>query len=356
MKTLVILLGLAATAAAQTRAVKQEGPAPRPDKASLKTKGSPGPVEVQVRVGSEVAIDDNILELNNRQISILEDGTNTARFKIDDPGDVVYSVWADFRLKGRLFKEPTSAGLKVQPYVYQDSSIANYEEYELFLHQDLGAHKAGFELGLERDVYLRELNRGGGNWESAFYDEYDLGIFYEHRVHPRATLRGTFGWLIRDYESPWGARDREGAYVALEPEVDLGRGWRAFARYEYSDQEAGASDFEADTSYVQHEIEVGAAVELIEKRLELALKYRFGAREYTTRNDPLNDPSHVDREDDRHRLVFAVKVKLGKGWTADARWEYRDIDSDRPFDTSPLTDEPGDSTRHVFALGVSFSL
>ena len=355
MKTILILMGLAATAAAQTRAVKQEGPAPRPDKASLKTKGSQGPVDVQVRVGSEVAIDDNILELNDRQMKLLEDDLDPERFRIDDPGDVVYSVWADLRLKGRLFKEPTSAGLKIQPYIYADSSIANYEEYELFLHQDLGAHKAGFELGLERDVYLRELNTGT-TWESAFYDEFDLSVFYEHRVHARVTLRGTFGWLIRDYESPWGARDREGAYVALEPEVDLGRGWSAFVRYEWSDQETDASDFEPDTSYLQHEIEIGAAVELLEKRLRLALKYRFGDREYTTRNDPAFDESHADRQDDRHRLVFEVKVKLGKGWSLDGRWEYRDIDSDRPHDSSNLTDDPGDSTRHVFALGVTFSL
>jgi hypothetical protein len=355
MKCVLVLMCMAATAAAQARAVKQEGPAPRPDKASLKT-GQIGPVDVHVRLGSEVAFDDNILDLNDRQMTLLEDDLDPQRFRIDDPGDVVYSVWADLRFKGRLFKEPTSAGLKIQPYVYQDSSIANYEEYEVFLHQDLGSHKAGFDLGLERDVYLRELNRGGGVWESAFYSEYDLSVFYQHRIHARATLRGTVGWLIRDYASPWGARDREGAYLALEPEVDLGRGWRAFVRYEWSDQETDASDLEADTSYLQHEIEIGAAVELLEKRLELELKYRYGDREYTTRNDPGNDESHADRVDQRHRLVFEVKVKLGKGWSLEGRWEYRDVDSDRPFDTSPLTDEPGDSTRHVFALGVSFSL
>jgi hypothetical protein len=357
MKTILILMCLAATAAAQTRAVKQEGPAPKPDKASLKQNGKDGAPVVSFRGGTEIGFDDNILELNEKQISELEDGAKPAKYRIDDPADVVYSVWAEIRVKGRLFKEPTTAGLKVQPYWYQDSSIANYEEYELFLRQDLGSHEAGVELGLERDVYLRELNLPGpNNWDSAYYDEYDVELYYKHELHRNADLRGSIAYVIRDFDSPWGARDRRGFVLGIEPSLKLGKGWKAFVRYEYSDLEAEASDFEADTSYTENEIELGLAVELLAKQLEMSLRYRLGFRDYTTSNDPAFDPSHADREDRRTRVIFQTKLKVSKSWSVDARYEYRDVDSHRPFDDDATTSEPGDSTRNLFTLGVTFSL
>jgi hypothetical protein len=355
MKTILILMCLSAAAAAQTRAVKQEGPAPKPDKASLQRSGAAP--QVAFRGGTEVGFDDNILELNDKQISELEDGTKPAKYRIDDPGDVVYSVWAEVKVKGRLFKEPTTAGLKIQPYFYQDSSVANYEEYELFLHQDLGSHEAGVELAFERDVYLRELNLPGpNNWDSAFYDEAELELFYKHRIHPNATLRGSIGWVVRDFESPFDYRDRDGVVLGLEPALSLGKGWKAFVRYEYSDMEADASDLDPDTSYTSHEVELGAAVELLAKQLEISLRYRLGFRDYTTSNDPVVDPSHADREDRRTRVIFETKLKVSKNWSFDARYEWRDVDSHRPFDDDATTSEPGDSTRNLFTLGVTFNL
>ncbi len=360
MKSILIVMCMAATAAAQARAVKpQEGPAPRPDKASLKPTLKAGAVDVQARVGTELAWDDNILDLNERQVAQLEDGIRPDKFRIDEPGDFIYSVWADVRVRGKLFREPTSGGVKVQPYYYQDSSIANYEEYKLFLQQDLGRHEAGVDVGFERDVYLRELEivvPGPNLWESAFYDEYDLSTYYQHRLHAALTLRGTLGWVIRDFESPFGYRDREGWYLALKPEIELGRGWSAFLRYEYSDQEADPGAQDPDTSYLQHELEAGVAVALVPKALDLSLRYRLGFRDYTSSQNFLVDPSHVDREDRRQRVVLEVKWKLAKRWAVEARYEWKDVDSDRPFDNNATTSEPGDSTRNVFALGVTFSL
>lgn len=356
MKSLLILI----CALAQAKAVKpQEGPAPRPDKASLKPKLKEGAVDVKVRFGAEFGIDDNILELNEKQIEQLEGGTRPEKFRIDEPGDLVYSVWADLRLEGRLFRDPTSAGFKIQPYLYQDSSIANFEEYSFFLRQDIGRQEAGIEIDFQRDVYLRELEivvPGPNLWESAYYDEFEFELYYRHRIHERATLKGSLGWLLRDFDSPFGHRDRGGAFLALQPTVELGRGWRTFVRYEFTRQEADASGFDPDTSYEQQEVELGAAVELLEKKLDLSLRLRFGLRDYTSSNDPAVDPSHVDRVDDRFRLVFETKFKIAKGWTIDGRWEYRDVDSDRPHDDDATTSEPGDSTRNVFVLGVTFSL
>lgn len=353
MNVAILLMCLAS---AQTRAVKpQEGPAPRPDKASMKPKS--GAPLWTARGGVEFSYDDNFLELSNKQIAQLKDGTEPGKFRIDDPADFVTAPWAEIKVKGFLFREPTSAGLKLQPYFHQDSSIANYEEYELFVKQDLGAHEAGVDFGWERDVYLRELNLPGpNNWGSAFYEEYDLELYYKHRVHPNATLKGSLGWLVRDFESPFGFRDRAGYYLALQPAVDLGKGWKAYLRYEYSDQEADAGALDPDTSYRQHEVELGVSVELVAKVLELSLGYRAGWRDYTTSNDPAVDPSHAEREDERRRLVLEIGARLSKSWSLEARYERREVDSHRPHDDDATTSEPGDSERDLFTLGVTFSL
>lgn len=357
MNTLLILMCLAAP---QTKAVKpQEGPAPRPDKASLKPKGTSTGPDVSFRGGSEIGVDDNILELNDKQISQLEDGNRPDKFRIDDPGDVVYSVWAEIKLRAKGLRDPLTAGLKLQPYFYQDSSIANYEEYELYVHQDLGMHEIGVDVGFDRDVYLRELEivvPGPNLWESAYYDEYDLELFYKHRIHPNATLKGILGYEIRDFDSPFGYRDRRGFTIGVEPALEIAKRWKLFLRWEYADMEADASDLEADTSYREHEFELGAAVDVIEKVLELSLRYRLGFRDYTTSNDPAFDPSHADREDRRQRFIFQAKAKLSKSWAVDARYEYRDVDSHRPFDDDATTSEPGDSTRNLFTFGLTFSL
>lgn len=356
MNAAILLLCLATS---QTRAVKpQEGPAPRPDKASMKPKSAAGP-EIAVRGGLELSYDDNFLELSNKQISQLEDGTRPEKYRIDDPADVVTAPWAEIKVKGLVFREPASAGLKVQPYFYQGNSIANYEEYELFAKRDFGAHEAGVELTWERDVYLRELEivvPGPNLWESAYYDEYDAELYYKHRLLPNATLKGSLGWLVRDFESPFGFRDRAGYYLALQPAVDLGKGWKAYVRYEYADQEADAGSLDPDTSYRQHEVELGASVELVAKVLELSLGYRAGWRDYTTSNDPAVDPSHAEREDTRRRLVVEIGARLSKSWSLEARYERREIDSHRPFDDDATTSEPGDSERDLFTFGVTFSL
>lgn len=362
MKSILILMCLASTAAAQVRTVKpQEPPPPKPSKAAMKPPAKDG-VQVDLRAGAEVGFDDNILDLSRKQLDELEGGQDTHKFRIDEPGDVVYSAWIEGRIKGRtLFKDPTSAGAKIQPYFYQDNSIANYEEYKLFAKQGFAAHEAGLEVGLERDVYLRELKVAEVNgapdlFSSAYYDEWDLSSYYQHQLHPRLSLRGTVGWLIRDFESPFGYRDREGLYLALKPVVDLGRGWSAFLRYEYSDQEADPDAADPDTSYLQHEVELGVGVDLLEKKLGLAAVWRVGFREYTSTQNPVVDPSHVDREDVRQRLVLEARWKLAKGWALEVRYEWKDVDSDRPFDNDVTTSEPGDSTRNIVTLGVAFAL
>ena len=360
MKTLAMWMCMAAVAAAQVNTVKpQEPPPPKPSKKAMKPKAKDGATDVSARVGSELAWDDNILELSNKQVSQLEDGNRPEKFRIDEPGDFIYSVWAELRVKGRIFKEPTSAGLKVQPYFYQESSIANYEEYELFLRQDLGAHEAGLTAGFQREVYLRELEivvPGPNLWESAFYDEYDLSAYYKHRLHAAAAVRGTLGWLIRDFDSPFGYRDRAGWYLAIKPEIELGRGWAAFLKWEYDDQRAEPGAFDADTSYTQQEVEAGLSLEVVDKILGVSLRYRYGLRDYTSSQDPAVDPSHVDREDRRQRVIFDLKWKVAKGWAFEARYEWRDVDSHRPFDDDATTSEPGDSTRNVFVLGLTYSL
>lgn len=352
MKTVVMVLCMAGAALAQQQRKQQEPPAT--DRSGLGKMKTQAP-EVSVRSGTEISFDDNILDLNNKQITQLESGTRPEKFRIDRADDIVYSVWAEVRVKGRLLGEATSAGAKVQPYFYQSSSIANYEEYELFVRRDLGRHEAGVEYQLDRDAYLRELEivvPGPNLWESARYLEHDVEGYYLHRIGI-VGLRGSAGWRIKDFDSPFEFRDIEGYFAAVGPTVDLGKGVSAFLRYEYSDLASAASSLDPDTSYTQHEIEVGGSVELF-KILELSLRYRIGLRDYTTNNDPAIDPSHRDREDLRHKLSFRARLKLSKTWSLHLEYVYRRVDSDRPHDNDLTTNEPGNSTRNIVSIGATF--
>lgn len=358
MRTVAIFLCMAAAAMAQQR--KQQEP-PRTDRSVLGKTKSPQPVDVSIKSGTELAYDDNFLDLNNKQIRQLEDGSRTDKFRIDHPEDFVYSVWAEVRVKGKLLGETSLAGFKVQPSFYQSNSIANHAEYELFLRRDLGRHEAGLEYKFDHDVYLRELEHiftdsnsvTVSSWESARFDEHDLEGYYSHQIVDWISVRGSAGWRFKDFESPFEFRDQDGFFIAVGPAVILGKGFSAFLRYEFSDMDSDASSQDPDTSYRQHQVEIGGAVELF-KVLEISLRYRVGLRDYTTSNDPGVDPSHADREDTRHKVAFRVKWKISDSWSVRLEYVYRQDDSHRPFDDNATTSEPGDSTRNTVSIGATF--
>jgi opacity protein-like surface antigen len=361
MKTLVMVLCMAGAALAQQRSKQQEPPAT--DRAALgKTKQDPQAVDVTIKTGTEIAYDDNFLDLNNKQIKQLQDGTGApGKFKIDKPEDFVYSVWAEIKVKGKWIGDTTHAGVKVRPYFYLSNSIANYEEYELYVRQDLGKNEAGIEYQLDQDAYLREIRhtvtQGGITiqpYDSARYMEHEIEPYYTHHLSDLFELRGSAGYRLKDFNSPFDFRDLSGFFVAAGPIVNLGKGFSAFLRYEFSDLTSEASSTEPDTSYRQHEIQIGGAIELF-KNMELTLKYRMQFREYTTTNTPANDPDHADRDDLRHKVSFKARWKLSKSWAIRLEYSYWLVDSHRPFADETVTSEPGDSTRNVVSIGATFA-
>lgn len=344
MKTVLMLASLAGAAWAQ------EPPA---SEKPQKLKPTDRPPEVAVRGGLELSYDDNILDLSHKQIDELRGGTKPYKYRIDEPEDFVYAPWVDLELKGRLFAAPAALGLKVQPHAYPESSVANYEEYELSLKQDFGKHEAGIEYAVEWDRYHRELKVAPKVWDSAYYTEHALEFFTRHKVAAGTTVRPYLGLMLRDFESPFQYRDQRGYYLGLRPSVEILPGWKIFLGYEYKSVEAAADSTQPDTSYVQHEIEPGTSVELWGRRLEILLRHRVGFREYTTGNSPLVDPSHADREDDRQRTLLEVRVRVGPAWTLEAGYARWVDTSDRPFDVGDTDEEVG-SERQVFTVGASF--
>jgi len=290
MKTLVMVLCMAGVALAQQRSKPPQEP-PATDRAALgKTKKNKEDVDVSIKTGTEIAYDDNILDLNDKQIKQLQDGTGApGKFKIDKPEDFVYSVWAEIKVKGRWIGDTTHAGLKVQPYFYMSNSIANYEEYEVYVRQDLGRNEAGLEYQLDRDAYLRELRhlvqQGGVTstpYDSARYLEHEVEAYYKHRLTEMIDLRGSAGYRLKDFDPTFDFRDLSGYFISLGPILNLGSGFSAFLRYEFSDMSSGADPHvpfsswtDPDTSYRQHKIQIGGAVELLQKTFELSLKYRL---------------------------------------------------------------------------------
>lgn len=323
----------------------QEAQPPRLEKP--KPRKSDAPV-LSARGGLALAYDDNILELNGRQIDQLEGGTRPEKFRIGEPDDFVTSATIELELQA-----PLAFGLEVETHFYQESSIANYEEVRAFAKRDFGKHEAKVEYSVEWDRYLRELQVVNNVWDSAHYSEHRLELSYRHRIGEPLSIRAAFGGVIRDFDSPFEYRDQRGYFLGLRPAVEPARGWKMFVGYEYKSVESAAGSAEPDTSYDQHEIEPGVSAELMGGRLEIVLRHRFGFREYTTGNSAFADPAHVDREDDRHRTILEVRVKPGKGWSLDARYTRWAVDSDRPYDVGDPTDELG-MRRQVLSIGVSY--
>jgi hypothetical protein len=358
MKTLLIVLGLSGAAAAQARepgAYRVQGQEPARPGEIPKLKGTERPPQVSARGGIEVSYDDNILDLSEKQLEQLRDGTRPEKFRIEEEDDFIYSAWAELEVKAWLLGRPSSLGLKIQPYYYQENSIANYEEYRAFLTHGLGRHEAGIEYVLERDVYHRELEivvPGPNLWESAYYSEHDAEIYSRLAFHDAFSTRVFGGARARDFDSPFGYRDLEGFFVGVRPTLTLAKGWSAFAKYEYSDLESNAHGIETDTSYVQHEIELGLGATLLDKTLDLSIRQRWGFREYTTDKDPSVDPDHVDREDRRLRTVLQARLRLAKSWSLEGRYIRRTEDSDRPFNGTDTGEAVG-SERQVFTVGLS---
>jgi hypothetical protein len=357
MRTLIVFLCMAGAALAQQR--RQQEP-PTTDRAALGKVKKDQVVDVSIRGGTEIGYDDNFLDLNDKQIKQLEAGSHPGKFKIDEPDDMIYTLWAEVRLKGKFLSDTTQAGLKVQPYFYLSNSIANYEEYQVFLRQNVGKDTAGIEYEQDRDVYLRELRHFVGPWfaptypyDSARYTEHTVEAFYRHQVVPAVSVRGGPGYRIKDFDPMFNFRDISGYFIGVGPIVDLGGGVEAFLRYEFSTMNAEASSEEADTSHRQHEVEVGASAELF-RRVDVSLKYRVGFREYTSNSSPLDDPSHVGRDDVRHKICLRARVKLSASWSLHVEYVYRHDDSRRPFDDDSTTSEPGNSTRNVVTIGATF--
>lgn len=330
----------------------QETQQPRPGQPRPRKSETP---VLHAKGGLTLGYDDNILELNEKQIDQLESGTRPEKYKIEDPDDLVTSAEIDLELETRLLQEALTFGLGLQAHVYQGSSIATYEEFVLFAKRPFGKHEAKIEYAVEWDRYHRELEivvPGPNLWESAFYTEHQVEASTRHRLGEKVSLRGALGGMLRDYDSPFEFRDQLGWLIGLRPIVEPLRGWKVFLGYEYTSVASAATSAEPDTSYDQHEIELGTTVEV--GRVEVGLRHRIGFREYTTGNSPLVDPAHVDRDDDRHRTILEIRIKAGKGWILDARFSRWVVRSDRPFDAGDSAEELG-SRRQVFSLGVSYA-
>jgi hypothetical protein len=349
MRTLMFILGIAGAAWAQERNDQDRY---SPDKFQ-KPKPKGDDPEVAVQGGLEISYDDNILDLNNKQIRQLESGLRPEKFRIGDAEDFVYTPWVEVEFKTHFVRQPTQFGLKIQSHTYQESSIANYEEYKIFAKQNLGKHEAGIEYSLDWDCYLRELETLPDTWESARFSEHEVEVFYRHRIADWMTLRGAAGGALRDFDEPFQYRDQRGFYVELRPAFEPVPGWKGYVAWRFKSMEAAADSTQEDTSYDQNELEIGIAAEFLDKRLTVQLRHRFGFRDYTTRNSAAVDPSHRDRSDDRGRTILELRFRITKEWTVEAGYVRWTVDSNRPHDTGDTDEEVG-SRRQAFTIGASY--
>jgi hypothetical protein len=326
----------------------QEEPPPGP-RVGPAPKGPKEETRWRFRAGLDVEYNSNILRLDDRDVERLEDGTKPEKFRIDQPDDFIYAPWVEAAFTFPLLDGSNTTGLRFRPYLYQTNTIANYEEFTFFYKRD----PVTFEYTLLPDVYRQEYkNLDTGEYESAFYREHDFELSARFAPAPPMTLKPVAGLRYRDYDSPFNHRDALGYLLGAKASV-AATDWLEFGlEYEFFLNDAFASSFQPDTSYIANGLEPGVAVKPA-KGLELALRYRYENRQYTTDNSEAVDPGHAGRTDDRHRWTFRTTWKVTSSLTLEAEYCRTDVDSNLPGDPS-ATDEETEWSRDEYILGIVY--
>lgn len=336
---------LEAPARKKMKSPPQETPPERPAPAAPR----PEETKIEFEAGLDLEYNDNVLRLSDRDVRRLEDGTKPEKFRIEEPGDFIYSPWVEAALGFALFERPAAAGLRLRAHLYQDNSILNQEEITLFARQK----PLDFEYALIPEAYRREYrNLDTGQFESAFYTEHRFELGARFRPHEIVGLRPKIGLEFRDYESPFNHRDSLFYTAGLRGNVEVAEPLHVFLAYGFVLNDAFADSHQPDTSYLEHEIEPGVSVRPVPE-VAVELRYRFAHRRYTTDNAPAIDPGHRGRTDDRRRLALAVRWKLSKSLAVEADYRRSSVDSDLPNDPG-ATDEETSWRRNEILLGVAY--
>jgi hypothetical protein len=331
------------------RRAPQEGPQeppPLPEPPGRRAPREPDPVKF--RAGLDLTYNSNILRLSDRDLDRLEDGSRPEKFRIDEPDDLIASPWAEAALAVRLFDDPSLVGLRAQAFVYTQNSVASHQEVAVFFK-----HRPWeFTYALRPEVYRREYrNLDTGEFESAFYTEHRFEGTVETRPFDVLRADPKLGLEFRDYDAPFNHRDSMFYTLGVELVAEALPWLDVTLEYEFVRNDAFASDFQPDTSYVEHGLEPGVAVRPV-KDLELVLRYLIAAREYTTGNSPAVDPGHADRSDDRRRTTLRARWRASALLSVEAEARFTNVDTSLPND-SGATDEETTWSRDEVTLGVT---
>jgi len=332
---------------------EQEGELPgaaRPSPENLKVK-KPKKEDYQVdfRVGLMMEYNDNIIRLDKRDLEALKDGTKPEKFRVTQPQDWIYSPWAEADLALHVLGERSTAGLRLTGHAFQVNTFASNGALNAFLK----GKDFNLEYTYEPNVYRREYrNLDTGIFESAFYDDHLFDAAMKFPIEKTVLIRPKIGVELRDYDAPFGYRSSVAPFVAPRAMLTLWKELEPFVQYDFVWNNAFATAFQPDTSYIQNGVEVGVRSRPI-GQLELEANYRYEYRVYTTTNDPAFDPSHAGRTDRRVRIETKFSWKALSNLVLDFSYAHWSVLSSVPGKPD-LADEDSDWRRNEYVLGVTY--
>lgn len=291
--------------------------------------------KLDVRGGSEVRYDDNILSLSETEKDRVSDPN---RFKIESVGDAILipSVFLQVSRQPHRGRE-TNLFLSVRAYDYFRNSIKDYQTFSVGLRQELNRsrrHRTALRVGASwiPEYYMRQLidddeSAAAGQLirnELTYAKKRGYVEISQEIVDSVLTLSGTYSRERRDYNSHFDERDSSSNVFTLDLDVyPLRR--HNFRVTPYFERETRSSRGDLSSSTVVDD-DVGFDSNLSglslrglwgpdsDHRRIVRAFYEREDRNYTTRFSP--DTGHFRRSDEIRKLGVGFEQELGPTW----RW------------------------------------
>lgn len=320
---------------------------------------------------------DNVFKFSDSQENRFNRRTSVdeanGRFKdMESVSDVIYSITPEYELKTKsgLFNRTLKLSGKIYFNHYVNNTGKDYFKFRVSAEQEVS--KRG-EVGLKtyfkpahfKKNYLFDatdtIGSVSGNeriYRDGVYDEWDLYLFYEHKLHKWKrdfSCKLLLGYENRRYNDEFPGRNRDVFVGGFTLEGEILK-W-AFLRFGYYYEAVNSSvtgevllldeqdyqvDFNNDRDFADNNVrtvqlidrsrnsnsfEIGLTIKPI-KRFEVNAAYKTESRDYTS--DEQIDPNYKNREDSKNKFKLELGYRLFKHLYLELEYKKISQDTNKP--------------------------
>jgi hypothetical protein len=319
----------------------------------------------------EQRYEDNILELDDRNLERIDRQSGTERYGVETPDDFVtrarFRMGYEFRVVPR---RETDVRAEIESRFYARNDVKNHEVFSLDLSQEISASRrnlSSFHVSWDTrpDFFHRNLTDDDASFlarerirRGSRYDQSRLILRFEQEVvDGRLDAWVAHRWRWRDFNRAFDERDNERRTWELGIEGRPTRWYdlRIGARYQQGELVADGDlpstiIFDDDISYDRETWRVWVRQGWGD-RLRGWARVEVGGetRSFTTTN--AFDRGRFGREDDRVRFRIAAAQRLTRNLELRAEWAHQDSDAGYPDDLVGFDDRT-DFVQNRFTFGV----